>query len=44
MDKQDKKQYFPPEIIFETNLETKAGSPLGAPVDPGLDILPGAEE
>ena len=29
MEKKDKKQYTKPEIILETNLETKAGSPLG---------------
>ena len=39
---EEKKKYNTPEIIFETNLETKAGSPLGAP-NPGLD-LPGFEE
>lgn len=44
MEKQDKKQYFSPEIIFETDLETKAGSPLGSPNDIGLDILPGFED
>lgn len=44
MEKQEKKQYASPEIIFETDLETKAGSPLGSPMDPGLDLLPGAEE
>lgn len=40
----DKKQYIPPEIIFETNLETKAGTPLGAPVDEGIDLFPGSNE
>jgi len=44
MEKQDKKKYASPKIIFETDLETKAGSPLGAPMDPGLDLLPGVEE
>ena len=38
----EKKQYSSPEIVFETNLETKAGSPLGNP-DPGL-TLPGLED
>ena len=38
----NKKTYIAPEIIFEMNLETKAGSPLGQP-DPGLS-LPGLEE
>ena len=42
MKDQDKKQYITPEIIFETDLETKAGSPLGSPTD-GLG-LPGLEE
>ena len=37
-----KKSYITPEIIFETDLETKAGSPLGNP-DAGL-LLPGFEE
>ena len=44
MKEKEKKPYIAPEIIFETDLETKAGSPLGSPVDPGLDLLPGAEE
>lgn len=38
----NKKTYTAPEIVFETNLETKAGSPLGNP-DAGLS-LPGLEE
>ena len=45
MECQDKKKYTPPEIIFETDLETKAGTPAG-PIVPGgseLDILPGDE-
>ena len=41
---QDKKQYTPPEIIFETNLETKAGSPLGNPPNnEGIDLFPGID-
>ena len=40
MENQDKKKYAAPEIIFETDLETKAGSPLGEPGDP-LDLLEG---
>ncbi len=38
----EKKQYISPEIVFETDLETKAGSPLGNP-DSGL-TLPGLED
>ena len=38
----EKKQYSPPAIVFETDLETKAGSPLGNPTD-GLG-LPGLED
>ena len=38
----EKKQYTSPEIVFETDLETKAGSPLGNP-DSGL-TLPGLED
>ena len=41
---QDKKQYTPPEIIFETNLETKAGTPLGSPIDNGIDLFPGIDD
>lgn len=37
----DKKSYAAPEITFETDLETKAGTPLGNPDSdlflPGLD-------
>jgi hypothetical protein len=41
---QDKKQYTQPEIIFETNLETKAGSPLGSPPsDEGINLFPGID-
>ena len=36
MEIQDKKEYIKPEIIFETDLEVKAGSPIGqVPPDPG---------
>lgn len=38
---EDKKQYISPEIIFETSLETKAGTPLGGPVDEGIELFPG---
>jgi len=34
------KRYYPPAIIYEADLETKAGTPLGNP-DPGL--FPGLE-
>ena len=40
----DKKQYSAPEIIYEAELEVKAGSPIEGPVDPGtgIDLFPGA--
>jgi hypothetical protein len=41
---QDKKPYTPPEIIFETNLETKAGTPIGSPIDNGIDLFPGIDD
>ena len=41
MEIQDKKQYIAPEIIFETDLEVKAGSPIGDSGDPGIDLFPG---
>ena len=44
METKDKKEYIAPEIIFETDLEVKAGTPLGEPVDPGLDLFPGSGE
>ena len=31
MNLSEKKEYTTPEILFETDLETKAGSPLGLP-------------
>ena len=31
MNPSEKKEYTTPEILFETDLETKAGSPLGLP-------------
>ena len=34
MNPEEKKTYTAPEIILETELETKAGSPLGDPGDP----------
>ena len=37
-----REEYVKPEIIHELDLETKAGSPMGNPVDPLLD--PGAPE
>ena len=46
METQDKKKYIPPEIIFEIDLETKAGSDTNSPIVPGgneLDIFPGVE-
>ena len=42
METQDKKQYSSPEIVFEIDLEVKAGSPFSAP-DPGIELFPGNE-
>ena len=39
-----KKQYTPPKIIFETSLETKAGTPLGGPAEEGIELFPGSNE
>ena len=44
MEIQDKKPYIAPEIIFETDLEVKAGSVLGNSGDPGIDLFPGINE
>ena len=44
MENKDKKRYVMPEIIFETDLEVKAGTPLGAPIDPGTELFPGSGE
>ncbi len=44
MESQDKKPYIAPEIIFETDLEVKAGTPLGDSSDPGIDLFPGINE
>lgn len=42
MENQEKKTYIAPAIIFETGLETKAGSPLGAPgQDDVIELFPG---
>ena len=36
MEMQEKKQYITPTIVFETDLEVKAGTPIGKiPPDPG---------
>lgn len=43
MENQDKKQYSTPEIIFETDLEVKAGTPLGG-IDSEIDLFPGIDE
>lgn len=44
METKDKKTYTKPEIVFESDLETKAGSPLGSdPID-GIELFPGANE
>lgn len=39
-DEQTRKPYTSPQIIHELELETRAGSPLGAPGDP-LDLIDG---
>ena len=45
MENQGKKAYITPEIIFETDLEVKAGTPLGSPPnDTGIDLFPGIDE
>jgi hypothetical protein len=44
MENQDKKLYVAPEIIFETDLEVKAGSPLGESNEPGNFLFPGSGE
>ena len=47
METQDKKQYIAPEIIFETDLEVKAGSPIGGGTNAdgtGIDLFPGSGE
>ena len=44
MENQDKKTYITPEIIFETDLEVKAGTPLGDPGDSEIDLFPGINE
>jgi hypothetical protein len=44
MEPKDKKHYEAPEITFETDLETKAGTPLGNPIDDGIDLFPGVNE
>ena len=46
MDPKEKKPYTSPEIIFETDLETKAGSPLGpggTGDTEGIDLFPGVD-
>ena len=44
MENQDKKAYIAPEIIFEADLEVKAGTPLGSPIDSEIDLFPGINE
>ena len=45
MDSKEKKPYTPPAIVFETDLETKAGSPLGSGTGEteGIDLFPGID-
>jgi hypothetical protein len=44
MEIQDKKPYIAPEIIFEADLEVKAGTPLGGPGDSEIDLFPGIND
>jgi len=44
MELKDKKQYTQPEIIFETDLETKAGSPIGPGSIDEIELFPGSNE
>jgi len=46
MEPNEKKPYIPPKIVFEADLETKAGSPLGTGTGEGdgLGIFPGIDE
>jgi hypothetical protein len=44
MEGKEKKQYTAPEIIYETDLEVKAGTPLGNPIDPEVELFPGSGE
>jgi hypothetical protein len=41
MESQEKKPYIAPEIIFEADLEVRAGSPLSDPGDDVIDLFPG---
>jgi hypothetical protein len=46
MESTEKKPYVAPEIIFETDLETKAGSPIGGgtgSIDE-IELFPGSNE
>jgi hypothetical protein len=46
MEKKEKKRYTKPEILFETDLETKAGSPIGGGTGSadGIELFPGSNE
>ena len=44
MENQDKKAYIAPEIIFEADLEVKAGTPIGDLIDTGIDLFPGIDD
>ena len=41
MESQEKKQYTPPEIIYEADLEVKAGTPINPSDDTDIDLFPG---
>ncbi len=44
MESKDKKTYSKPEIVFETDLETKAGSPIGPGSVDEIELFPGSNE
>jgi hypothetical protein len=44
METQEKKKYIAPEIIFETELEVKAGSWINSGSDEGIELFPGDGE
>ena len=43
MEPKEKKLYSPPEITFETQLETKAGT-SGDTIDEGIELFPGSND
>ena len=43
METKDKKQYITPKVIFETDLEVKAGTPIGIIPPPPGGVGPGPD-